>query len=564
METNKNKKRSIAVLLHKEPLEEGACLYTFVNTIIGYYDEVTQVLTDDQGREYDSLDSELAILGNTQFACGNIMSLDAAIDKYLDGKQPENIQELLNVYDEEESNYFYLCGIDDNGLLVLLKHHYPEELTAYYEKILGEDGEIDPNLTIEEIQEKANAFKEELQLANDLNMSEIEKNLKENKYSKEELMNLKNKLTTKNININQLIEMTDKQLFGQTKKTNKKEEDKYYYSDGVLNINALLKEIKKTLIAQDEPAKKLLVQICKKDLVKSKNYGILISGSTGVGKTELMTLISEKLGRPFLIVDTMQITSPGYEGKNIEQCLYELYEKCGKNIEKAEKAIIYFDEIDKKGSSKKDDVAGQGVLNLLLKFLDGTTYQAAPNLQSRGLMNAVNIKTNDMLIIAGGAFSDLYRNEKAQIGFGQSTEQTKNNEPSVKDFVEKAMMTEEFMGRFPVRIRLNDLKKDDMKRILLESNKSPVKTEKEIFKKLNCKLDFTDEAYEEFAKTAEKLKEGARGLNGVVTDSTSKAFEDINTERDKYASITITKETISDNTKYQYVLRKDKQKKKAL
>lgn len=550
--------RSIASLLHKEPITEGVCIYTFVNTIIGYFDPKTQIFVDDQGREYENIESDLSIFSTSQFACGNIMDLDKAYDQYMQGEKTTDIQDLFNSFDEEESNYYYLSAIDENGYLLVLKHDYNKELDDYYEKIFGKDGLLNPNLTIEEIQERAKNIKDNMNISIDLNMAEVEKNLKENKYNKKELMQLKNKLSAKDYNIKQLIEMADKQLnIKKPKKQPKK--NKYYYDDGVLNIKSLLKDIKKTLIAQDEPSKRLLVEICRMDLDDSKKSGILVTGSTGVGKTELMTLISEKLERPFLIVDTMQLTSPGYEGKNIEQCLYELYEKCNGDIKKAEKAIIYFDEIDKKGSSKKDDVGGQGVLNLLLKFLDGSTYMAAPNLQSGGLMQAVKIKTDDMLIIAGGAFSDLYgKKEKAQIGFNKNKEENKKQpEPTITDFVEKAMMSNEFMGRFPIHIRLNDLKPEDMKRILLESDKSPTKIEERIFKKMNCKLRFTDDAYEAFAARAEKLKEGARGLKGIVKNSTAKAFEDVNDKRDKYETITITADTVNDNTNYSYVIRKN-------
>lgn len=549
--------RSIASLLHKEPITEGVCLYTFINTIVGYYDAEGRVFIDDQGKEYDNIESDNAIFGSNQYACGNIMSLDEAYNKYMEGNSSADIQDLFNRYEEEESNFYYLSAIDEDGYLLVLKHDYNLELSDYYQRIFGKDGNLNPNLTIEEIQERANNGKNSQNINIDINIAEIEKNIKENKYDKKELMQIKNKLSAKDYNLKQLIDMADKKLnINTTKKKEKK--NKYYYDDGVLNIKSLLKDIKKTLVAQDEPAKRLLVEICRTDLDDSKKSGILVTGSTGVGKTELMTLISEKLQRPFLIVDTMQLTSPGYEGKNIEQCLYELYEKCNGDISKAEKAIIYFDEIDKKGSSKKDDVGGQGVLNLLLKFLDGSTYMAAPNLQSGGLMRAVKIKTDDMLIIAGGAFSDLYGNkEKEPIGFANKAEKKKQAEPTITDFVEKAMMSNEFMGRFPIHIRLNDLKPEDMKRILLESDKSPTKIEEAIFKKLNCKLTFTEDAYNAFASRAEKLKEGARGLKGMVKNSTAKAFEDVNDKRNKYEAITINADTVDDNTKYTYVIRKN-------
>ena len=367
---------------------------------------------------------------------------------------------------------------------------------------------------------------------------------------KEQLDSILNKNSIKKEN----EEVIEEQKVLKPKKVSK---NKYIYKDGLINADKLFKEVKKTLIAQDEPARRLIVEIARMDLDNSKNNGILLTGKTGVGKTELMKLISENLGRPFLTIDSTQLTSPGYEGKNIEQCLWELYKECNDNKEEAEKAIVFFDEIDKKGSNRKDDVGGRAVLNVLLKFLDGTIYKAAPNMQAEGQMMAVDIDTTNMIVIAGGAFTDVYDHEIEKV-IGFTNQKPKEYKPTVKDFVEKGMMTDEFMGRMPIIIRMNDLSVNSMKDILKKSRKSPIKVQKEKFKKVGVKLKFTDKALESIARKAKEQKTGARGLSGIVSNVTYKPFDDCITYRDKYDTVTITDKTIEDNSDYKI---KQKEKK---
>ena len=147
--------------------------------------------------------------------------------------------------------------------------------------------------------------------------------------------------------------------------------------------------------------------------MKSKNYndnvGILLSGDSGVGKTYMVQLIADYLGVPFVRVDSTTLTSPGYSGRDLEEVVYELYEKCGKDVKKAEYGIIFFDEIDKKGSGRKDDVAGQAVLNHLLTLLDGSDIYAVKSTKAYGPQDEVKINSKHMVIIAAGSFPDVYR-----------------------------------------------------------------------------------------------------------------------------------------------------------
>ena len=234
-----------------------------------------------------------------------------------------------------------------------------------------------------------------------------------------------------------------------------------------INVKELHEKVTQTLISQDEPALEVIATISSLDWENESNSGILVTGSSGVGKTRLLQLIAKNIDRPFLLIDSTQLTTSGYTGKDIENYLWELYVNCGYDLEKAEHAIVFFDEIDKKRSSKNEDHSGQGVLNSLLKFLDGTTYQACANSQYKEPGTYVDINTSKMIVLAGGAFDDLYHStDKKILGFDKS-EETKTSSKKIKDFfTEKGDVKTEFIGRFSTVVHLNDLNTEDYIKIL--------------------------------------------------------------------------------------------------
>ena len=330
-----------------------------------------------------------------------------------------------------------------------------------------------------------------------------------------------------------------------------------YKELGIINVKEVLEKIKKTLIGQDEPAKHLLIEL-NSIISGGKKTPMLITGDTGVGKTLLMSLIGKELNRPFYKIDSTKLTIPGYVGTDIEEELWRLYEQCGKDLNKAEHAIIFFDEIDKKGSANKSDVSGQGVLNVLLSFLEGGTYQACESMSSlRG--QRVTMSTKNMIIIVGGAFKDVYDtlNSKRDIGFGVSNK--KVTTPDEEDFRKKAGMTAEFMGRLPIRIRLNDLDEDKLFHILKDSDKSAVLERKNQFEKHGVMLTVTDEYLKELSKEAIKKKTGARGLDSAVYETTWEALGDVNENLGEYSEIIVTDETVKDPSNYEKVYRKNKE-----
>ena len=263
-----------------------------------------------------------------------------------------------------------------------------------------------------------------------------------------------------------------------------------------------------------------------------------------------MRLIAKYLDKPFLKVDATQLTIPGYTGTDIEEVLWRLYESCGKNKEKAENAIIFFDEIDKKGSDRKDDVSGQGVLNLLLSFITGTEYMATAS--TKHPSEIVRIDTSNMTVILGGAFTDVYKKYNTQIsGFTREDPKEKKS-PTMQDFVDKGMMTDEFMGRTSI-VKMNELDIDAIKRIMLESDESAVLIQQQIFDKLNVKLTYTDGYIDALAKAAYKKKTGARGLNTEVDNTTWCCFDEVYSNPGVYKEAILTEKTVENPKEYQLV-----------
>ncbi len=325
-----------------------------------------------------------------------------------------------------------------------------------------------------------------------------------------------------------------------------------------IDIKDLFKKVTRTLVAQDEGARRMIVEISRLIDSDERNYAILLTGDTGVGKTLLMSLISLYIGRPFIKIDSTQLTGAGYVGNSIEESLWKLYEKCGKNKDLAEEAIVYFDEIDKKGNQNKNAVNGKQVLDSLLAFIEGTEYVASKHLQHQNDSNTIVLDTSKMIKITSGAFLDVYRHKKkSSLGFKtqerQEAEEKMNSNPKSTDFVTLGNMTDEFMGRHQVIIHLNDMTVDSLKDILLHSDDSAIKRQERIFAKKKVKLTTREGYIKKVAEAALKSETGARSLNAIVTDSTWYAYEDICNNQGQYDEVILTEETVENPKVYQLV-----------
>jgi ATP-dependent Clp protease ATP-binding subunit ClpX len=325
------------------------------------------------------------------------------------------------------------------------------------------------------------------------------------------------------------------------------------YFDPQITPKKIYEKISKKVIGQEEAKKVLSVALYNHyKKINSHNHtleksNILMIGPTGSGKTLLAKTLADILNIPFACVDATVYTEAGYVGEDVESMLLKLLQNADYNKERAQKGIIFIDEIDKVARKTENpsitrDVSGEGVQNSLLKIIEGSIVNIPPQGgRKHPYQEYITFDTTNVLFICAGAFEGINLVKKNTIGLNKTNQI--EEQPELYAKLIKAGLIPELLGRLPIVVSLNKLELNDLKDILTKPENAILNQYQELLKMDNIDIEFSQEAIDEIARKALKQNTGARSLRSILEQFMLGVMFEIPQEKNKY-KLVITKEMV--------------------